>query len=77
MGDKQFAAIQALENIFCPNIQQQATQAPIHLTLEPPDISPLLQQIQQSTSFDLSPKLQEHPGSNRDGHRYPTRYSLS
>ena len=30
VGDKQFAAIQALENIFCPNIQQLATQAPIH-----------------------------------------------
>ena len=36
VGDKQFAAIQVLENIFCPNIQQQATQAPIHPTTEPP-----------------------------------------
>ena len=76
MGDKQFAAIQALENIFYPNIQQQATQAPIHPTREPPEIAPLLQQIQQSTSVDLDPTLQELPGSNADGHRYPTRYSL-
>ena len=76
VGDKQFATIQALENIFCPNIQQQATQAPIHPTVEPPDIAPLLQQIQQSTSDDLSITLQELPGSNADGHRYPTRYSL-
>ena len=36
VGDKQFAAIQALENIFCPNIQQQATHTPIHPTVEPP-----------------------------------------
>ena len=76
MGDKQFAAIQALENIFCPNIQQQATQAPIHPPMEPPEIDPLLQQIQQSTSVDLYHTLQELPGSNTDGHRYPTRYSL-
>ena len=76
IGDKQFAAIQALENIFCPNIQQQATQATIHTKIEPPEIAPLLQQIQQSTSVDLSPTLQELPGSNADGHRYPTRYRL-
>ena len=75
-GDKEFAAIQALENIFCPNIQYQATQAPIHTPMEPTEIAPLLQQIQQSTSVDLSPTLQEHPGSNVDGHIYPTRYSL-
>ena len=36
----------------------------------------LLQQIQQSTLVDLSHTLQELPGSNRDGHRHPTRYSL-
>ena len=71
VGDKQFAAIQALENIFCPNIQHQTTQAPIHPTEEPPEIAPPLQQIQQSTSVDLSPTLQENPGSNLDGHRYP------
>ena len=76
VGDKQFAAIQALENIFCPNIQQQETQAPIHLTVKPPEIAPLLQKIQKSTSVDLSPTLQENPGSNADGHGYPTRYSL-
>ena len=64
-----------LENIFCPNIQQQETQAPIHPTMEPPEIAPMLQQIQQSASVDLSPTLQENPGSNLDGHRYPTRYS--
>ena len=44
--------------------------------MEPPEIAPLLQQIQQSTSVDLSPTLQEHPRRNADGHRYPTRYSL-
>ena len=59
-----------------PNIQHQATQAPIHPTVEPPEIARLLQQIQQSTSVDLSPTLQELSGSNTDGHRYPTRYSL-
>ena len=36
VGDKEFTAIQALENIFCPNIQHQANQAPIHPTVEPP-----------------------------------------
>ena len=45
--------------------------------MEPPEIAPVLQQIQQSTSVDLSPTLQELPGINADGHRYPTRYSLS
>ena len=44
--------------------------------MEPPEIVPPLQQIQQSTSVDLSPTLKEHPGSNVDGYRYPTRYSL-
>ena len=44
--------------------------------MEHQEISPLSQQIQQSTSVDLSPTLQELPGSNGDGHRYPTRYSL-
>ena len=44
--------------------------------MEPPEIAPLLQQIQQSTSVDLSPTLQELSGSNADGHRYPKRYSL-
>ena len=76
VGEKQFAAIQALENIFCPNIQQQATEAPINPPMEPQEIAPLSQQIQQYTSVDLSPTLQELPGSNGDGHRYPTRYSL-
>ena len=59
------------------NIQHQSTQAHIHPTVEPPEIAPPLQQIQRSTSVELSPTLQEHPGSNLDGHRYPTRYSLS
>ena len=45
--------------------------------MEPPETALPLQQIQQSTSVDLSPPLQEQPGSNLDGHRYPTRYSLS
>ena len=45
--------------------------------MEPPEIAPLLQQMQKSTSVDLSPTLQEHPGRNLDRHRYPTRYSLS
>ena len=36
VGDKQFASIQALESIFCPNIPHQTTQAPIHPTVEPP-----------------------------------------
>ena len=76
MGDKQFTAIQALENIFCPNIQQQATEAPINRPTEPQEIALLSQQIKQSTSVDLSPTLQELPGNNGDGHRYPTRYSL-
>ena len=76
VGDKQFAAIQALENIFYPDIPHQKIQAPIHPTVEPPETALPLQQIQQSTSVDLSPTLQEHPGSNVDGHRYPTRYSL-
>ena len=77
VGGKQFAAIQALEIIFCPDIPHKTTQAPIHPTVEPPEIAPPLQQIQKSTSVDLSPPLQEQPGSNLDGHRYPTRYSLS
>ena len=37
VGDKQFAAIQALENIFCPDIPHQTTPAPIHPTVEPPE----------------------------------------
>ena len=45
--------------------------------MEPPEIAPNLQQIQVYKSVDLSPTLQEHPGSNVYGHRYPTRYSLS
>ena len=45
--------------------------------MEPPEIALPLQQIQQYTSVDLSPPLQKQPGSNLDGHRYPTRYSLS
>ena len=55
---------------------QQATKAPINPPMEPQEIAPLSQQIQQSTSVDLSPTLQELPGSNRDGHRCPTRFSL-
>ena len=77
VGDKQFAAIQALENIFCPDIPHQTTQASIHPAVESPEISLPLQKIQQSTSVDLSPPLQEQPGSNSDSHRYWTRYSLS
>ena len=61
-------AIQALENIFCPNIQQQATEAPTNPPMEPQEIALLSQQIQQSTSVDLYPTLQELPGSNVDGH---------
>ena len=57
VGDKQFAAIQALENIFCPDIPHQTTQAPIHPTVEPPEIALPLQQIQKSTSVDLSTPL--------------------
>ena len=76
VGDKQFAAIQAQEIIFCPNIQQQATQAPIHPPMKHPEIAPLLQQIQPSASVDLSPPLQEQTGSNVDRHRYPTHCSL-
>ena len=45
--DKQFAAIQALEKNFCPDIPHQTTQAPIHPTVEPPEIALSLQQIQQ------------------------------
>ena len=77
VGDKQFAAIQALENIFCPDIPHQTTQEPTHTKVEPPETALSLQQIQQSTSVDLSTPLQEQPGSNLDGHRYPKRYSLS
>ena len=45
--------------------------------MEPPEIAPPLQKIQQSTLVDLYPKLQEHPGSNVEIHRYPTCYILS
>ena len=44
--------------------------------MEPQEIAPLLQQIQQSTSVDLYPTLQELTGRNADGHIYPTRYSF-
>ena len=45
--------------------------------MEPPETALPSQQIQQSTLVDLSPPLQEKPVRNLDGHRYPTRFSLS
>ena len=45
--------------------------------MEPPETDLPLQQIKQYTSVDLSPLLQEQPGSNLDRHRYPTHYSVS
>ena len=69
VGDKQFATIQALENIFCPYIPQQTTPAPIQPILELPATALPPQKIQQFTLVDPSPPLQEHLESNFYRHR--------
>ena len=46
VGDKQFAAIQSLQNIFFLDITHQTTPAPIHPTVEHPEAVIPPQQIE-------------------------------
>ena len=90
VGDKQFAAIKLLEQIFCPD--HPGTQRPAQtIPAQPPSVAPApiqpivelptanlpVQLSQQSAPFALSPLSQEHSANNFDRHRYPTRFSLS
>ena len=60
VGDEKFAAIKALENIFCPDYPAQTNPAPIHPIVELPTATLPPQLSQQSTSVDFSPQSQEH-----------------
>ena len=63
--DKQFAAIKALENIFCPDIPETTAPAPIQPIVELPTATLPPQQIQKSTLVDPSPPAMEERGQLR------------
>ena len=88
--DKQFAAIQALEQIFCPDLPYLTTQppiiptqppsvvpAPIHTIVELPTATLPTQLSRLTAPVSISTLSQEHSANKFDRHRYPTRFSVS